>query len=101
VQSASNIPVKTEKYSNRLTDFEGAYQSDELATVYKFKIVKDTLIMTHPRLSDMELSTIGKDKFSGVNTFAFELEFIRKGKEVTGFRISNFGAKNVKFKRIK
>ncbi|SKC84303.1 serine hydrolase domain-containing protein [Ohtaekwangia koreensis] len=100
-QSASKTPAEPEKYSNRLTDFEGAYQSDELTTVYRFKIIKDTLIMTHPRLSDMELSPIGKDKFSGVNTFAFELEFIRKGKEVTRFKISNFGAKNVKFKRIK
>ncbi len=53
--------------------------------------------MTHSRLSDIELTRINDSKFTGINSFKFELEFIRKGKSIVGFKISNFGAKNVKF----
>jgi len=39
-----------------------------------------------------------KDKFSGRIEFPVEIEFVRdKNEAVTGFKISNFGAKNVKF----
>ena len=93
--------TKTEKYTSNLKDFVGHYYSDELATGYTVKLSNDKLIMTHSRLSDIELTRIGDRKFSGINSFKFELEFVRNGKNIDGFRISNFGAKNVKFKAIK
>jgi hypothetical protein len=90
---------ETNTFSNKLSDYTGEYISDELATEYNIKSQDGKLIMSHQRLKDMELTEIGKDKFSGTNTFRFELEFLRNGQEVSGFQISNFGAKNVKFKR--
>jgi CubicO group peptidase (beta-lactamase class C family) len=90
---------QTKTFSNTLADFEGEYFSDELATTYIVKQKGDKLIMSHYRLSDVTLKPIGHDEFSGVNTFAFDMKFNRKKQYVTGFEISNFGAKNVKFYR--
>lgn len=92
---------KPEKYTSNLKDFVGYYYSDELATSYTVKLQNDKLIMTHSRLSDIELTRIGDRKFSGVNSFKFELEFVRNGKNIDGFRVSNFGAKNVSFFRTR
>ena len=90
-----------EKYSNNLSDFEGKYYNEELSTNYKLKINEEKLIMTHSKLSDIELTEIGKDKFSGTIWFNVKLEFLRNiENEVIGFNISNFGAENVKFERI-
>lgn len=88
---------KTEKYTATLKDFIGYYYSDELATGYSVDLQNDKLIMTHSRLSDIELTRIGDSKFTGINSFKFEMEFVRKGRNIIGFRISNFGAKNVRF----
>jgi CubicO group peptidase (beta-lactamase class C family) len=88
---------KTEKYTVTLRDFIGYYYSDELATGYSVNLQNDKLIMTHSRLSDIELTRIGDSKFTGINSFKFEIEFVRKGRNIIGFRISNFGAKNVRF----
>jgi CubicO group peptidase (beta-lactamase class C family) len=97
----SPVSGPTEKYSSNLKDFTGAYYSEELTTGYTIKAQDNKLTMAHNRLSDMELTRIGENKFSGTNSFAFEMEFVRNGKEVVGFKISNFGAKNVKFNRRK
>lgn len=95
----NNSKDEPKTYQNTLTDFLGEYKSDELTTEYKIQVRDEKLIMTHQRLSDMELTAIGKDKFSGTNTFGFEMEFVRNGQKVVGFEISNFGAKMVKFGR--
>lgn len=91
--------IKSDKYTTNLKDFVGYYYSDELATGYTVKLNNDKLIMTHSRLSDIELTRIGDSIFTGINSFKFELEFVRKGRNIVGLRISNFGAKNVKFVR--
>jgi CubicO group peptidase (beta-lactamase class C family) len=93
--------TKPDIYTVNLRDFVGHYYSDELVTGYTVKLSNDKLIMTHSRLSDIELTRIGDSKFTGINSFKFELEFIRSEKKITGYNISNFGAKNVKFKLIK
>ncbi|MEO7989796.1 MAG: serine hydrolase domain-containing protein [Chryseolinea sp.] len=92
---------QTANYNINLNDFKGDYYSDELTTGYSIKVNKDKVTMTHHRLSDIELTRIGENKFSGINSFAFEIEFVKSGKEITGFTISNFGAKNVKFRRVR
>lgn len=97
----SNNQAKTEIVNNRLTDFEGSYHSEELITGYRIIVKNGTLIMTHPRLSEILLSSTGKDSFSGTNSFAFELKFLRKGQKVVAFEISNFGAKNIRFNKLK
>lgn len=55
--------------------------------------------MNHYRLGDIELLQKGDDLFSGVNTFAIEVRFIRKSRKVVAFEVSNFGVKNLKFRR--
>jgi len=91
-------------YRDNLKDYEGKYYSDELLTGYIFKVTGNKLIMSHVRIPDIELTRTGKNKFSGYGdqTFPFDLEFLRDGDGITtGFEISNFGAKHIKFVRIK
>lgn len=92
--------IKPEIYTSNLRDFVGYYYSDELATGYTVKLQNDKLVITHSRLSDIELTRIGDSKFSGTNSFKFEMKFVRNKKDIAGFKISNFGAKNVKFSRV-
>ena len=58
--------------------------------------------MTHNRLSDVVLTEVEKDKFSGVITFAVEVNFQRNKKgKIIGLNITNFGATNVNFILVK
>ncbi len=101
-QKASVKP--NENYSPDLKKFKGEFYSDELSTSYTFEVGENKLIMTHIRLSDLVLNRIGENKFagSGDQTFSFEMEFLRNEKAaVTGFVISNFGVKNLKFVKVK
>ncbi|MDN5286221.1 MAG: penicillin-binding protein [Mucilaginibacter sp.] len=99
-----NKSAKTNvNYSLNSKGFEGEYYNDELATNYHFKTLGNKLIMCHSRLSDVELSQTGENKFSGSGEqiFSFEMEFLKnEKKEVIGFVISNFGAKNIKFVKV-
>lgn len=91
------------KYPNNLKDFTGEYYSDELSTSYTFVVRGDALIMTHLKLEDIELKRVDGNKFSGSGpeTFAFEMEFLKNERNaVTGFTISNFGVKNLKFIKV-
>ncbi len=90
------LPAK-EKYQNQLNDYKGVYASDALGTEYKIQLKDGRLVMVHKRLDDIVLNEIGKDKFSGVNSFPFEVEFIWQGGQISGCHISNFGAKNIEF----
>lgn len=94
-------PKKAALFNNTIAEYVGAYTSEELATEYKIQIVGDKLFMTHPRLSDMLLTSIGTDKFTGANDFAFEVTFTRESNKVSGFTISNFGVKNLKFSKTR
>ncbi len=89
-----------ENFNNDLKQLVGRFYSEELNTDYVASIKDGKLFLCHTRLSDIGLSETGKDKFSGRIEFPVEVEFIRNtNNEVTGFRISNFGAKNVWFKK--
>jgi CubicO group peptidase (beta-lactamase class C family) len=101
--SAANPPAAApnkpaEKPNNNLKDFDGRFYNDELETYYSAKLAGGKLILSHTRLGDIELTETGKNKFSGRIGFPVELEFVRDNHgAVTGFKVSNFGAKNVKF----
>ncbi|MBS7233872.1 hypothetical protein KHA90_22915 [Flavobacterium psychroterrae] len=57
--------------------------------------------MTHNRLSDVLLTEVEKDKFTGAITFSVEVCFQRNNKnEIIGLTITNFGATNVSFIKI-
>jgi CubicO group peptidase (beta-lactamase class C family) len=98
--SKKDQPVK--ESNTNLKDFEGKFYSEELSTDYTAKARNGKLFLSHTRLSDAELTETGKDKFAGNIEFAVEVEFLRdKDNAVTGFKISNFGAKNVRFDKVK
>jgi len=95
-------PKKPVENNANLKDFEGRFYNDELETYYSVRFVSGKLILSHTRRGDIELTETGKDKFSGAIGFGSEVEFVRDSKGVvTGFNVSNFGAKNVKFDKIK
>ena len=98
--AASNKPV--EKANADLKDFEGRFYNEELDAAYSVKNLNGKLLFSHFRLGDIELTEAGKDKFSARIGFPAEIEFVRGGNgAVNGFLISNFGAKNVKFDKVK
>lgn len=98
--SKKDQPVK-ESNAN-LKDFEGKFYSEELNTDYTVRVRNGKLVLSHTRLRDAELTETGKDKFAGNIEFAVEVEFLRdKDNAVTGFKISNWGAKNVRFDKVK
>ncbi len=87
--------------SINFSDFVGRYHSQELSTDYTVIARNEKLTLTHNRLSDTELSLVGKDKFAGKIWFPVEVEFYRDNKKnITGFSISNFGAENVSFDKV-
>jgi hypothetical protein len=105
----TNVPVTKPqvtgppaKFTTDLAGFTGDYLNDVLDTRYHFDATAGRLIMKHKRLHDIILKRTGENRFSGYgpNTFAFEIEFMKNemGK-VTGFDISNWGAKHLKFVR--
>jgi CubicO group peptidase (beta-lactamase class C family) len=91
-------------YPDNLQKFAGEYYSNELSTSYTVFARGDALIMSHLKLEDIELERVDGNKFSGSGpeTFAFEMIFLENRKHaVTGFTISNFGVKNLKFMKVK
>jgi CubicO group peptidase (beta-lactamase class C family) len=103
ITDTSAAPNKTfQKPNADLKDFEGRFYNDELETAYAAKFAGGKLILSHTRHGDIELTDAGKDKFSGKIGFPVEIEFLRnENGSVTGFKVSNFGAKNVEFDKIK
>lgn len=100
--TTSPMPAAAVKYSNTLNDFTGRFYNDELEAFYTSTIVGGKVTFDHIRLGRIALTETGKDKFSGRIGFPVEIEFVRNAaKEVTGFRVSNFGAKNVKFEKVR
>lgn len=87
--------------ANDLRDFEGEFASEELAATYTIKAEGAKLIVSHLRLGDIELRSAGKDAFSGTIGFPADIVFTRgAGGRVVGFTASNWGAKNVKFRKV-
>jgi CubicO group peptidase (beta-lactamase class C family) len=85
-----------------LRDFEGRFYSSELDAAYEAKLSGGKLFLTHIRHGDIALADAGKDKFSGRIEFPVLLEFVRDASgAVIALRMSNFGAKNMKFEKVR
>lgn len=96
----SNKPA--EKSNINLKDFEGRFYNDELETFYSVKVIGGKLFLSHIRHGNIELTDNGKDKFTGRIEFPVQVEFSRDGNGlITGYLIYNFGAKNMKFEKVK
>lgn len=91
-----------DQIKNNLKDFAGTFQNSDLASFFTVNITNDKLNLSHNRLSDVQLTEKGRDKFNGTISFPVEVNFIRNQKaEVTALSITNFGATNVIFTKIK
>jgi CubicO group peptidase (beta-lactamase class C family) len=104
VPSNTLVITPTENYTVDLNEFAGEYYNEELEAGYHVEINNNKLIIKHKRLYDITLKRIGETKFSGSGdyTFAFEINFKRnETRDVIGFDISNWGAKNIKFVKVK
>ena len=97
--AATPIPAR---YSNTLKDYAGRFYNDELEAFYSATVTAEKLTFNHVRLGGIALTETGRDKFSGRIGFPVEIEFVRNSaSEVIGFRVSNFGAKNVRFEKVR
>ena len=98
--SAATPPQSAIQSNIDLTAFEGRFYNGELDTSYTAKVGRGKLHLTHIRHGEIELTVSGKDRFSARIGFPAQIQFSRGANgTVTGFRISNFGAKNVMFDR--
>lgn len=96
--AATSKPIV--KSSADLKDYEGRFFNDELESAYDAKVINGKLRLSHIRHGDIELVNAEKDKFTGRIGFPADLEFVRdKNAKVVEMRISNWGAKNVRFKK--
>ncbi len=85
--------------SMKLTDFVGAYYSNELATEYDIEFEKGKLIRRHYRLTDDELSPTGKDFF--LYSLGY-MQFERDAKgEVIGFNLYINRSKRIEFMKVR
>jgi CubicO group peptidase (beta-lactamase class C family) len=98
VDSDKEAPILN--FKSNLNTFEGIYSSDELNTNYVAKVKEGRLILSHYRLSDIALDRFEEFAFNGENTFPIEIHFLKNQNSIEGFTISNFGAKNIYFKKI-
>ena len=86
--------------NSSLKDYEGRYFNAELDTTYTVKLTDGKLRLFHIRRGESPMADVGKDKFSVEIGFVSQVEFVRNASgAVTRFRVSNYGAKNVRFER--
>jgi hypothetical protein len=84
-----------------LSEFEGRFYSDELSTAYEFVNVQDTLRARHQRHSDISLSPVQRDYFSGDTWFFGGLDFVRDASgTITGCKVSSGRLRNVYFRKL-
>jgi CubicO group peptidase (beta-lactamase class C family) len=87
--------------TEQLKQFEGRYFSPELNTWYDLKIKGEKLVAGHSRLSDIELTPIMSNLFSGNRFFMGLVQFARDEKnQVTGLKVSSGRVRDLWFQRI-
>jgi len=87
--------------SVNLSEFAGEYYSPEISTTYTFEVDKEKLVAKHMRLSDIVMSPVRTDFFSGSQWFFGQIEFIRdSNKKITGCKVSSGRIRNLKFEKI-
>ena len=90
-----------DKEKVELNTYIGEYYSPELATNYSLKLKDGKLIAEHQRASDIELSPLKPDVFSGNQYYFRQVEFKRNEQGIiTGFTVSNGRVRNLKFNKL-
>lgn len=94
----SYVPVRNS--SQELIEFTGTFYSEELNTSYIITLKNDTLVATHSRLSDIAISPIKKDIFSGNQWFFSKIRFVRNNSNsISGIRVSSGRVRNLYFEK--
>lgn len=104
ISNNNQAKAPTPNYTVGLEEFTGKYFNEALETNYFFEIKDNKLIMKNSRLSDITLKRVGDTKFTGYGsyTFPFEISFVKdKNSKFNTFEISNWGAKNLTFLKVK
>jgi hypothetical protein len=82
-----------------LAEYAGDYYSEELGTVYTIAYEDGNLMLRHRRIDDAVLIPMGEDLFQAQSRGTGEFRFSREGSRVTGFRLSVYRARNLRFVR--
>jgi CubicO group peptidase (beta-lactamase class C family) len=84
-----------------VSEFTGTYYSDELSTGYEFVVEDGKLLARHQRNSDIRLTPVKEDVFSGDAWFFGQTEFIRDDtRAITGCRVSSGRVRNLHFQKV-
>ncbi len=82
----------------KLKEFTGMYESEELKTFYEVDIVKDQLVARHMHHGDISLTPAWKDEFRGGQWFMNAIEFYRdENGNVAGFKVNQTRNRNQRF----
>lgn len=85
---------------NQLSEFVGAYYSEELGTTYTIVILGGKLVAKHRRHNDIKLNPTKEDMFLGEQWFFRQVHFTRdNNKQITGFRLSGGRVRNLNFEK--
>jgi CubicO group peptidase (beta-lactamase class C family) len=81
-----------------LAEFVGDYYSDELGAIYTMIVQDGKLVAQHRRHNDIPLTPTVADEFSGGTWWFLGVRFSRdEHRKVTGFRLTGWGVRNVRF----
>ncbi len=84
----------------QLLQYTGRYYSEELGTFYTIELRNGSLIATHRRHSDIELTPIINDWFSGNQWWFRTVEFVKdRRNNIEGFRLSGGRVRNIWFEK--
>jgi len=87
--------------SRQLADVEGWYFSPALGTGYTFTVRDGTLMASHPRRGEFELTATAPDQFAGGPTWFASATFTRgEHGTVTGVIATGEGVSGVMFNRV-
>jgi hypothetical protein len=93
-EKGKEIPELTE---TKLKNYVGDYYSEELMATYKVLIKENKLAFKH-RYDPTALKAVDTDRFT---TFGYNIDFIRKKDEITGFYLSTPGFRKIEFVKKK
>ena len=84
--------TKTVKYvpsEKDLSEIAGKYWSPELETQYRFYLRDGKLYGYQTRHGEFEIESLKKDVFISSSGFISKIDMVRKGKKVTGMKVTN------------
>ncbi|KAA3641262.1 MAG: serine hydrolase [Bacteroidetes bacterium] len=81
-----------------LSEFTGSFHSEELSTTYEFVLEEGKLVAKHQRSSDINLTAVKEDTFTGSIWFFRQVEFFRgEDGKIAGCKVSNGRVRNLEF----